>query len=128
MSTEPELQPGTVDRPSPMTTATAANSTTLQQFEAKRARAKLVIGALTTLAGLLLTLPAVMPFVSPMVTTIFVVVAVALFLGAILVAYFTNTMTPEEIDDLMRQMAFAGQRLPQPAPTTPAPRVGPPES
>lgn len=121
--TDPELQTGTVDRPSPWTSptpATAANSTTLAQLEAKKARAKLVIGALVTLAGMLLMMPAAFPAASVAVTAVFVGVAIALFIGAIAVAYFTNSLTPAEIDDLLRQVANASRRLEPTASSSPS--------
>jgi hypothetical protein len=98
---EPELQTGTVDRAQPaggMTPATAANSTTLAKLEADRKRANLVIGILTT-AG---TTAMVVPF--PPWSFI---ASAALYIGAVAVAYFTNTMSPEKLEALVAKAGEA---------------------
>lgn len=90
-----ELQTGTVDRAQPaggMTPATAANSTTLAKLEADRRRAKVIIGIITTIATTAMLVPVGQPWN-------FIASAV-LFTGAVVVAYFTNSMTPEELEAL----------------------------
>lgn len=132
--TEPELQTGTLPNRLALTPATAANSTTLQQLDEAKRRAKLVIATLTTFASLLLTVPTIVP-VSPVVAVIFVVLAVVLVLVAIAVAWRTNALTPEQLEQLVGQLVVAGHRLPTSLPSPAAPsdghqvnhRQGPPE-
>lgn len=97
-----ELQTGTVDRAQPaggMTPATAANSTTLEKVRADAARAKLVVGILTTAATTAASLAVVLPVVAPWNF----LGAGALYLGALIVAWRTNTATPEQLQALAEQ-------------------------
>lgn len=95
----PELLPGSIPATPLATTATAANSTTLAQLAAAARRAKLVVGVLTTLAGVALVATAAAPWNY--------VAAVVFQLAAVVVAW--RTLTPEQVDALLAQLGDAGK-------------------
>lgn len=102
-----ELAPAVdLTRPLPASTATAANSTTLADLKRKALRAKLAITALTSLA----TVAAVLPI--PVIQPWNFVGAGALYAVALAVAYFTNSLTPEELEGLLSQVQAASSKFP----------------
>lgn len=91
--------------------ATAANSTTLEQLEAGKRRAKLIISLMTSLAGALLFVPAALPAAAGWWSFAVTALAVLLFVAAIVTAYFTNALTIEEMEQLAARFASSTTRL-----------------
>jgi len=98
----PELQPGSIPSTPLASTATAANSTTLAQLEAATRRNKLIITTLVTFATVALALTAFAPWN--------LLAAAVLFLAAVITAYATNSLTPDQLDKLVAQLGDAGER------------------
>jgi hypothetical protein len=90
------------------TVATAANSTTLEALARSQRNAKLAIAILATLGTLAISLVTFAPWNF--------VAAVALFLAAVVVAWLTNSLKPEEVDTLVRQLTDAAARVQLPTP------------
>lgn len=97
-----ELESTPIPPASTMTPATAANSTTLAQHERATRRNKLVLGILATLATVALAATAFAPWN--------LLAAAALYLASVVVAYLTNSLTPEKLDALVAQLTDAGER------------------
>ena len=87
------LETAPLDRPMAPQVATAANSTTLAQLARKQRMQKFAIAMLVTLA----TVAAAFVNFAPWN----MLIAAVLFIVAVVVAYFTNALTPEELDKLV---------------------------
>jgi len=98
----PELQSGSIPSTPLASTATAANSTTLAQLEAATRRNRLIITVLVTFATVALSLTAFAPWN--------LLAAAVLFLAAVITAYATNSLSPEQLDKLVGQLGDAGER------------------
>lgn len=97
-----ELQTAPIPPRSVPTVATLANSTTLADIQRKARNAKAVIAILTTLGSVALLVTQLAPWN--------LLVAALLFVAAVVVAYFTNALTPEELDALISKLAGAAER------------------
>lgn len=97
-----ELQTAPIPSRAVPTVATLANSTTLADIQKKQRNAKAVIAILTTLGTVSLLVVQLAPWN--------LLVGACLFVAAVVVAYFTNALTPEELDALLAKLgAAAGQ-------------------
>lgn len=98
-----ELETVTIPPRSAPTTATVANSTTLADIQRKQRNAKAVIAILTTLGSVALLLMQLAPWN--------LLAGAVLFVAAVVVAYFTNALTPEELDALIVKLGSAAERV-----------------
>jgi hypothetical protein len=94
-----ELQTAPIPPRSVPTVATLANSTTLADIQRKQRNAKAVIAILTTLGSVALLVVQLAPWN--------LLVGALLFVAAIIDAYFTNALTPEELDALLARLGGA---------------------
>ncbi len=108
METE-KLETAPLDRPMAPQVATAANSTTLAQLARKQRLQKFAIAMLVTLATVAGAFVTFAPWN--------LLVAAALFIVAVVVAYFTNALTPEELDGLISKALNASDTFKTAAPT-----------
>jgi asparagine N-glycosylation enzyme membrane subunit Stt3 len=98
-----ELQTASIPSRSIATPATLANSTTLADLQRKQRNAKAVIAILTTLGSVALLVVQLAPWN--------LLVGALLFVAAVVVAYFTNALTPEELDALLAKLGGAAERV-----------------
>lgn len=103
-----ELQTAPIERAPTMTAATLANTTTLQDIERKRRINRAVVMVLTLLGTVALGFAPI--FTAP-ASLIIGGVAALFFIVAVVIAYFTNAMTPEEIEGLLMKLAGAGDKV-----------------
>lgn len=103
-----KLETASLDRPMAPQVATAANSTTLAQLARKQRMQKFAIAMLVTLA----TVAAAFVNFAPWN----MLVAAVLFIVAVVVAYFTNALTPEELDKLIERAMNASDSFKVTAP------------
>lgn len=96
-----ELARGSIEaRPLP-SVATAANSTTLKDIERKARINKAIVIALSSLATVALAFNIWAPWN--------LVASTLLFVLAVIVAFFTNALTPEELDALLARLSKSSE-------------------
>lgn len=109
-----ELQTGTVPARSIAAVATAANSTTLEDLARKKRVNKAIVMVLSALGTVALAFVPVLAAANVVAAGVVGGISALLFIIAVVVAFFTNSLEPAELDALLAKLggvAAATSRL-----------------
>lgn len=115
-----QLQGGSI-APRPLqSVATASNSTTIAELERKKRINRIIILSLSSLATVAMVIAGALLTSAPIPAIVIGSVAIVMYIVSIIVAFVTNSMTPEEIERLVSGLAgasatVAGIKVPPPS-------------
>lgn len=106
-----ELAKGGIE-PRPMQSlATASTSTTLAELERKKRINRIIILALSSLATVAMVIAGALMTSAPIPAIVIGSVAIVTYVVSIIIAFVTNSMTPEEIERLVGGLSSASSTV-----------------